>query len=278
MIIGIIMGGLGNQLFQIFATIAYSIENKQRFIFPSEIQASVTQRHPYWDSFLTPLKIFTTIKIPQMNVLREKGFEYSAIPAISKDENRILYGYFQSYKYFERYYDTICRMIGLEEQKIQVQLRHPNNYMFMISMHFRLGDYMQLQDCYSILPYEYYRNSLQCIINTTLKDNWDVLFFCEKDDNTEVFATIDKLRSDFPNLKFLKQDDSVEDWKQMLMMSVCTHNIIANSSFSWWGAYFNYNPQKIVCYPEQWFGPKLRELNNTKDMFPDRWTKISCYL
>jgi len=275
MIVGNIMGGLGNQLFQIFATIAYSIEHKQQFIFPREIHAGVTNRHSYWDSFLIPLKNFTAFQFPQMELLREKGFEYEKISFVSENENRVLHGYFQSYKYFEKYYNSICRLIGLEQQKNQVQLSYPNNYMFMISMHFRLGDYKHLQDCHPILSYEYYRNSLQHIQNLTLKDNWDVLFFCEKHDNPEVFVTIDKLRKEFPNFKFLKQDDNVEDWKQMLMMSVCSHNIIANSTFSWWSAYFNSNPSKIVCYPEEWFGPKIREINNTKDLFPDQWTRIS---
>jgi len=57
-------------------------------------------------------------------------------------------------------------------------------------------------------------------------------------------------------------------------MSCCQHNIIANSSFSWWAAYFNTNPNKIICYPEKWFGPQLSQ-HNTKDLFPPSWHKIS---
>ena len=58
----------------------------------------------------------------------------------------------------------------------------------------------------------------------------------------------------------------------MLLMSLCDHNIIANSSFSWWAAYFNVNPEKIVCYSSQWFGPKCN--NSTRDLFPENWIKI----
>jgi hypothetical protein len=66
----------------------------------------------------------------------------------------------------------------------------------------------------------------------------------------------------------------LEDWEQLLMMSSCGHNIIANSTFSWWGAYLNSNPDKIVCYPETWFGPKAQ--HDTLDLFPEDWIKVPC--
>jgi len=279
MIVGNLMGGLGNQLFQIFATIAYAMKNKQKFVFPENIVAGVTNRHPYWTSFLSNLKNFTISSIPQFNVLREKGFEYEELPPIFEKGQAILYGYFQSYKYFEEVFDTICRMIALEKQKTQIIMDypHPNNYSNTISMHFRLGDYKTLPHFHPILPYEYYRNSLRFIINTTKRDDLSVLYFCEKEDNLEVSETINKLQCDFPKIVFSKQSDNVDDWKQMLLMSVCLHNIIANSTFSWWGAYFNSNSDKIVCYPERWFGAALKEKNNTKDLFPENWIKIDFF-
>ena len=73
----------------------------------------------------------------------------------------------------------------------------------------------------------------------------------------------------FPNLEILICDYNIEDWEQMLLMSLCQHNIIANSSFSWWGAYFN-NNEKIVCYPSIWNG----STNEIDDLFPKNWNKI----
>ena len=73
---------------------------------------------------------------------------------------------------------------------------------------------------------------------------------------------------------FQKVGNDIEDWKQLLMMSMCSHHIIANSTFSWWGAYLNKSTDKIVCYPTHWFGPKLKDINNTKDLFPTDWIKI----
>ena len=72
----------------------------------------------------------------------------------------------------------------------------------------------------------------------------------------------------------MKVDDSIEDYNQLMIMSMCNHNIIANSTFSWWGAYFNNNPDKMVCYPSIWFGPSLP--HKTDDLFPPSWTKITC--
>jgi hypothetical protein len=64
----------------------------------------------------------------------------------------------------------------------------------------------------------------------------------------------------------------LEDWEQMLLMSLCNHNIIANSTFSWWGAYLNDNPGKIVCYPEHWFMPEVKK--DVTDLFEEDWIKI----
>ena len=72
----------------------------------------------------------------------------------------------------------------------------------------------------------------------------------------------------------MKVDDKIEDWKQMLMMSCCHHNIIANSSYSWWGAYLNKYEYKIVCYPDVWFGPAMRS-TYVCDLFPPKWQKIN---
>jgi hypothetical protein len=85
---------------------------------------------------------------------------------------------------------------------------------------------------------------------------------------------ISKLSGKYPQVSFIKVDDAIPDWKQLLIMSCCHDNIIANSTFSWWGAYFNETPEKIVCYPDRWFGPKLN--NDVRDLFIDSWTKIPC--
>jgi hypothetical protein len=73
-------------------------------------------------------------------------------------------------------------------------------------------------------------------------------------------------------MKFIRVNPHLDDWEQMLLMSLCEHNIIANSTFSWWGAYLNSNVEKIVCYPDQWFSPKANK--DTSDLFLEDWVKI----
>ena len=72
---------------------------------------------------------------------------------------------------------------------------------------------------------------------------------------------------------FIEFHSNFEDWEEMWFMSLCDHNIIANSSFSWWSSYLNENPHKKVIYPSKWFGPAYAHFD-TKDLCPEEWKKI----
>jgi hypothetical protein len=73
------------------------------------------------------------------------------------------------------------------------------------------------------------------------------------------------------NVMFIDWNSDKESYKDMLLMSHCKHNIIANSSFSWWGAYLNMNPNKRVVAPSKWF--KNSDIND-QDVIPNEWIKI----
>ena len=138
-------------------------------------------------------------------------------------------------------------------------------------MHFRIGDYKDIQNYHPLLPYQYYENAITKLNHTI--SNITILYFCEKKDNDTVSTFIQQLQYTFKHIQFVKVDDDIPDWKQLLIMSCCSHNIIANSSFSWWGAFFNQNTNKLVYYPDKWFGPALTH-HNTQDLIPTNWNKI----
>jgi hypothetical protein len=193
---------------------------------------------------------------------------------IPENKIKILNGYFQSFKYFNNYFQTINRLLKIDDIKVELT----NNYRKLIndeqpaSMHFRLGDYKKLPDHYIILSVDYYRAAVKCFLltNTITK----VLYFCEEQDLEDVKTTIAILEVEFPVIEFIRADPQLEDWQQLILMSLCRYNIIANSTFSWWGAYLNTYRQKKVIYPARWFGPKLGKTHDTKDLFPEDWIKI----
>jgi hypothetical protein len=267
-------GGLGNQLFQIFTTISYAIKSKNKFYFlDSEISPSITKRYTFWNSLLYKLKSFLIKEIVQdSKIVKQKDFIFNEIEISELIDNNIcLDGYFQSYKYFQEHYETIYKMLDIDKQK-KIILKS-SNLENTISLHFRLGDYKGLQWCHPIMTYEYYKKAISFIQN---KDTnmCNILFFCEDEDIDTVMVTINQLINDFPKLFFIRASNSLKDWEQMLLMSCCQNNITANSSFSWWGAYLNSNPNKIVCYPSVWFGPTIPESTKTQDLCPIEWTKI----
>jgi len=275
-----LMGGLGNQIFQIFATISYGIKSGNQFKFLALQKlggGSTTIRYTFWESFFSNLKPFLINELPlNIEVVRENGFPYNIIP-ISKliKKDVMLYGYFQSYKYFHDNYNVICRIIGIEKMKEQLlqKTNLANDYLVnTISMHFRIGDYKKIQQFHPLATYSFYERAVTHIKKINSNQSFNIMYFCEDVDIEDVLIIINKLSSKFPDYSFIRGTNSLEDWEQMLLMSCCHHNIIANSSFSWWSAYFNSNPNKIVCYPSVWFGEIAN--NDTRDLCPPEWVKI----
>lgn len=288
----IIMGGLGNQLFQVFTIMALSIKLKRLFIFPNKKLGGDKRQNIYWDTLFTELKkntFDTPIHKLQLPMYKETTFHYNdemqRHPLVTNPLNTIvLFGYFQSYKYFEKETNQIIKYMKLQEKKQNMKsiLNSVCGNKRAISLHFRLGDYKSLAREYTPIGLDYYENSILYILKTlghdttatTTASEHIVLYFCEDDDLMEVEPNIDRLRIRFPSMVFHRAPNNIEDWQSMLLMSCCDHNIIANSTFSWWSAYLNTNPNKIVCYPDNWFGPAL-STHTTNDLCPPSWTKIN---
>lgn len=288
-----LMGGLGNQLFQIFVVMALAYKYNLTYYFPSDEITHGWRKTTYWTSLLSELQ--SKVKAKTLTIsritIKEPHFEYMNIENIiaqyitgednvvlQNDIEIYLFGYFQSWKYFDHYKENIFKCIKLNtQQQILKQKMMDNNitqecFDNMISMHFRLGDYKNKQEHHPIMPIEYYKNALHHIMSYTNKDFWNIMIICEDEDIDTVNQNIDILEREFPKI-VVNRISNLEDWEQMLAMSLCKHNIIANSSFSWFGAYFNQYPDKVVCYPNKWFGPAQGN-KNLQDLCPNEWKKI----
>jgi hypothetical protein len=276
-----LMGGLGNQLFQIFTTISLAMSKGDNFVFINlEIltdgSINTTVRHTYWKNILVNLVPFLSNSYGYNMLIKERSFEYNEFDIISNSNDKILLkGYFQSYKYFQSNYITIYNLLNFDKQKemilkkLQINTEYLNN---TISIHFRIGDYKKITDYHPIMDYNYYEKSLNYMKSKITSSNTNIIYFCEQEDISDVNKIINKLKQNFTTFNFILGNKNLEDWEQMLFMSCCHHNIIANSSFSWWAAYLNFWSNKIVCYPSKWFGDIVG--HNTKDLCPSDWIKI----
>lgn len=273
-----IMGGLGNQLFQIFSLISYGLTNNISVYFQDKKDPIRTDRPFYWDNFLSSLKQFVkSTDETNLPLYKENGFHYNVM--IPYDQVRIkpfkFYGYFQSYKYFQEKEQYIFKLIKLNEQIERVKTKYNQICVFnnTVSLHFRIGDYKHKPQYHPLMDINYYKSALQHVIDHTKINDWNILYFYEKQDIDMVKEKIYILRKDFNDLTFTPINTEIVDYDQLLLMSLCQHNIIANSSFSWWGAYLNQNKHKTVTYPSMWFGPSFGNIK-MDDLFPSGWNKV----
>ena len=134
-----------------------------------------------------------------------------------------------------------------------------------VSIHIRRGDYVADPTMYTshgTCDIDYYN---RCVESLTEKVK-DTSFFVFSDDPQ---WSRDSLKLQYPAI-FVDHNDMEHGYEDMRLMSQCKHNIIANSSFSWWGAWLNNNENKIVLAPEKWFAKKTYIIN---DMIPVQWVK-----
>jgi len=271
MITAEIMGGLGNQLYIIFTLISYSLTSKNAFYFENKEIINGDRKIMYWNNLLKGISIFIKPCKPINTIIREKSMNYEILPTIDTVIDAKLHGYFQSFKYFDNSKEEILKLIKF----IETTKPYENLYDFenSISMHFRLGDYKSKQGFHPILKLNYYKRSLQHMIEKNNFKKWQILYFCENEDIKFVENVVEELKVFFPDLSFLRANNMLADWEQMVIMSLCAHNIIANSTFSWWSAYLNTN-LKIVCCPNIILGPDSKVNIKFEDRYPSTWTII----
>lgn len=239
-------GRLGNNFFQLAAGLNLSYKHNNELLVPERDFFKFINLKPKHYGVL-----------PDVYEFKEPSFHYSDI---KYKDDIILSGYFQSSKYFEENRDAVIRDLSLKEVYMSQIKEKYKDFLTKetISLHVRRTDYLHLSHAHPVLELEYYRNALEHI---GTKNKTVVIF---SDD-------IQWCKEAFLGTKFVFIEKNL-DIVDMFLMSLCTHNIIANSSFSWWGAFFNKNKDKKVVAPSNWFGSYYK--NDTKDLYCPGWEVI----
>ena len=199
-------------------------------------------------------------------IVQEPHYHFSAdFFKIKKDA--YLQGYWQSEKYFYDIRDILLNELTLKFDPDRDNKKHLKDIINSesVSIHVRRGDYVKnphTRAYHGICSLDYYKRALKKI--GSLVENPKYYVFSDDPDWTK------------ENLKIKGKvvfiiNNSNKEYEDLRLMRACKHNIIANSTFSWWGAWLGEYKNKIVIAPEKWF---LTKENNYKDIVPDRWLKI----
>lgn len=220
--------------------------------------------------FLIPIRTLRNkiskenFKMPQIT---EKDFTKFQPELLQIQEPSYISGFYQSENYFSDIKEDLLNDFSLktplnkDNKKLLEQIKNSES----ISLHFRRGDYIKKRNAekYGSCSVDYYKNAIQTIKEKTNK-------------NLTLFVFSDDINWVKNNIKFEEEtiyvniNNSNQGYFDLELMKNCKHNIIANSSFSWWGAWLNENPEKIVIAPKKW----LAQDNFSNDIIPENWIKI----
>lgn len=298
MIIVKLKGGLGNQMFQyaMARAVAY------RSSLPLKLDMEYFENdglHPYWlgnfniiEDFATEDDIkqfkpsrkqtiaFAVYKIKEKffpwydwrkkRIIKEHNFSFD--PDILKiRESAYLDGYWQSEKYFVDISNIIRRefTIKYKPNSANYQMLKKIDDTNSVSLHVRRGDYVtdpKTLQIHGVLSLDYYIKALD-LITEKIKEPHVFIF-------SDGISWVKKnLKAALP-LYFVEHNGNGQDYEDLRLMSRCKHHIIANSSFSWWGAWLSEDPHKIVIAPNQWFSEERMKKIGESDIIPKSWIKI----
>jgi hypothetical protein len=258
MIITKLQGGLGNQLFQWATTMSYAQDNNIDYKFEISFYFTQNLRYPKLNEFPNiKFNIANEYDIQNKTMIFLKDeFTYKEFKKINQNEVLFLNGYWQSEKYFINNRDIILNDLS-NSQLTSKLINTPFLDYDVTSMHIRRTDYLDSGGYHPVQTLEYYKNAVDEI------GDYDYLFIFSDDINWC------KNNLKFKNMIFMSGFSDIED---LYLMSMCKNNIIANSSFSWWGAWMNQNINKKIISPSKWFGDHVTI--NQSDIIPENWIKL----
>jgi len=290
-------GGLGNQMFQYACGRSLALKHKTELLLDTTWYSESTRNNigtarefemfevfPNLDATVANKKDLHKYKLPYYNTLNslsnrlgfgniqtsnyfiETSFSYNS--KVNKISNKCyLMGYWQSQKYSEHNENIIRNdfqfrpLPNSKNISILDKIKATNS----VSIHIRRTDYLNT-NTHGVCSVEYYQKAVEYISKKIANSQ----FFIFSDDIPWVKKHL-KFK-DYP-MKIISGNEGPNSFIDMSLMSNCKHNIIANSSFSWWGAWLNSNKKKIVIGPKRWF-ENDRMNAQTNDLFPKNWVRI----
>jgi hypothetical protein len=273
MIIVKLIGGLGNQMFQYATAKALAVSQHKPLYVDATAFETYTLHQLGLQHFNLDLQHYKQPKrfvakwnrfFKKIIQYHEQQFNYDISLQNIKNDILFLNGYFQSELYFNEYENYIREAFEIKsplkkETRAALELMKKGT---AVSLHIRRGDYLQ-HDIHNTNKEQYYRDAMEYIENKIE----DVVYFIFSDD-------MDWVKENFKTnteTHYMDFNDAASNYEDLKLMSSCQHHIIANSSFSWWGAWLNPNPNKIVIAPKKWFNDETR---NYKDVVPASWIKL----
>lgn len=249
------MGGLGNQMFQISHAYSQGLKHNRPVVFKPHSWIPLQGRNT--TNYLN--NIFRNIQFVEDNsefeVVNEDEFSFQNLSP--KDSNTMFVGYFQSSKNFFGFDKEIKKLFAPTTKFIQDAIeKYPQlELKNTVSIHMRIGDYINNPTIHPVVSKEYINQALDELVP------YDHIF---------IFGD----NKDYMKKNYLGKHVTIvdeEDWYELWLMSLCKNNVIANSTFSWWGSFLNSNPNKKVFAPSIWFGPNGP---NAKDIYETSWKVV----
>jgi hypothetical protein len=287
-------GGLGNQMFQYALGRALSLSKKTKLrlyvkevidkddhngfeldnVFNISASIATNKDRKLVLGSRSSHKLIKLLRSKKLDFLRggkyivEKSFNYQS-DVFDISDNIFIRGFWQSEKYFLEYRNTILQEFSFKSKLSEKNLAIKKQVQscISVSIHVRRGDYISnpsANKVHGVLSEDYYKRAIDKL------DIDGALFVFFSDDANWVKNYLAPIILNSDNFIVVDHNHANESYNDMRLMSLCEHNIIANSSFSWWGAWLNTNPNKIVIAPKNWFAID----KNTSDLIPQRWIQI----
>lgn len=290
MIIVRLKGGLGNQLFQYAIGRVLALHHQTNLILDTAEFARDPLRNYRLDSFQVDakasnqfwffpenrigrslnlmLQAYRKITSRTITLVRETRFSFDSKILLASNYS-YLDGYWQSEQYFapisEQLRQDLCLAIPLSQTQQELAKKISEDK-YSVALHVRRGDYVAdpaTTAFHGLCSLDWYERAVAQII----KQVPNAHFYVFSDDYDWVK---DNLKLPAP-MHLVKPSPDGQEAIDLYLMSLCQHNIIANSSFSWWGAWLNANPNKIVVAPQRWFAAGHQD---TADLIPEKWIRL----